>query len=223
MPDPVVTPAVTPLASEPATPAVAPAATPAAAVPPVEPKAAVATELGKDPAAEPKVEDKAPVEPPAPFDAAKLTLPEGFAPDEKLMGSFKDLMTADLPPQERGQKLIELYSGALKQVGEANSKAWTDLNAQWVNEVKADPEIGGAKYDTTKATIAKAIDTLGPKDAASFRQALDLTGAGNNLAVWRAMAKFAKAVTEGQHVGGSPPKDTPDLGKTFFPNSNMKA
>lgn len=220
MPDPVVAPLVTePVVAPAVEPTVAPAVTP-----PVEPKAAVATELGKDPAAEPKPEVKAEAKPDAPaFDAAKLTLPEGFAPDEKLMGSFKDLMTADLPPQERGQKLIELYSGALKQVGEANSKAWTDLNAQWVNEVKADPEIGGAKYDTTKATIAKAIDTLGPKDAASFRQALDVTGAGNNLAVWRAMAKFAKAVTEGQHVGGSPPKDTPDIGATFFPNSNMKA
>lgn len=223
MADPIVAPPVAAVAPPTA------AAEPGIGGPPTDPKAIVTTELGGEPPkSEPKLgPDGKPLPEqaaPAAFDPAKLTLPEGMKSDDPFFKTYFEVMSDDkLAPQERGQKLIDLYHGALKQVGEANTEAWKTVNANWVKEVKADPEIGGAKFDQTKATIARAIDSIGPEKAAAFRQALDVTGIGNHPAFWRGMAAMAARLTEGGHVAGSPAGG----GKSdvrpadFFPNSKM--
>ena len=222
MADPVVAPAATPTAVDPpagATPPAAgapppnPSAAPAAGDPPA-PDGAVKTELGK------------PSEKPAeavPFDATKLTLPEGMKADDPAFKSFSEVLGDDkLDSQARGQKLIDLYTEQVKGIKKASLDAWNTTNDNWVKEVKADPEIGGAKFETTKTTIAKAIDSLGPELSVSFRQGLDATGAGNHPAIWKGLAKMAALLTEGGHVSGTPPKETKSIGETFFPNSKMK-
>lgn len=186
-------------------------------VPPVaEPSAGdVKTELGKT---------DSPAAPAAavPFDATKLTLPEGMKADDPAFKTFTEVFTDDkLDSQTRGQKLIDLYHSNVKAMADASRQAWTDTNAKWVNEVKADAEIGGAKFDTTKTTIARAIDSLGPELSVAFRQGLDATGAGNHPAIWKGLAKMASLLTEGGHVQGAPPSGKPDLSSTFFPNSKM--
>ena len=216
---PVVAPAVTPPA-EPgaAPPAVAPVSSappvPAAGDPPVPPAEGVKTELGKAP-------DK-PVEA-VPFDVAKLTLPEGMKSDDPAFKEFSTVFTDDkLDAQARGQKLIDIYTNQVKAYKDAQTQAWKTTNDGWVNEVKTDPEIGGAKFEPTKTTIAKAIDSLGPELSVAFRQGLDATGAGNHPAIWKGLAKMAALLTEGGHVSGKPPGAPSDLGATFFPNSKMK-
>lgn len=226
------------MADAPVTPVVTPpvAGAPAASE---TPKPALTTELGGEKPAEPaKAEepklgaDGKPIEPkaeekksdaPIAFDPAKLTLPEGMKTDDPLFKSYTEIMGDDkLSPQDRAQKSLDLYTNAIKQAGEASTQAWTKVNEGWVKEVKADPEIGGAKFDTTKTEISRTIDLLGDK-APAFRQALDITGIGNHPAFWKGMAAFAKLLTEGGHVAGKPsgsggadvkPAD-------FFPNSKM--
>lgn len=144
--------------------------------------------------------------------------------DDPLFKSFGELMADDkLAPNDRGQKLIDLYHGAVKQAGEANTLAWQKVNETWIGQVKADAEIGGAKFETTKTSIARTIDLLGPDKASAFRQALDVTGIGNNPAFWHGMAAFAKLLTEGGHVAGSPAgSGRADMKPAdFFPNSKM--
>lgn len=156
------------------------------------------------------------------FDATKLQLPEGLKTDDPLFKSFSDTLSdAKLDPQARGQKLLDLYRDGIKTVSEANAKAWNDLNAQWIGQVKADPEIGGAKFNEVKTTIARAIDGLGPELSVAFRQGLDATGAGNHPAIWKGLAKMAALLSEGGAVNGNPPKAQPNLADTFFPNSKM--
>jgi hypothetical protein len=204
--DPVVSPAVTPTAvTQPATEA---GVTPPTATEPTK------TELGKpaDKAAEPVA-----------FDATKLTLPEGMKADDPMFKTFVETFgDAKLDAQARGQKLVDLYHQGVKSVKDSAMAAWTDTNAKWVNEVKADAEIGGAKFEPTKASIAKAIDSLGPELSVAFRQGLDATGAGNHPAIWKGLAKMAALLTEGGHVTGNPPSAPQDIGATFFPNSKMK-
>ena len=207
VPDAGVTPPAAPVAAVP--PGGVPA--PAELSPPAE---GVKTELG---AAPPKTETA------TPFDPSKLTLPEGMKADDPMFKTFAETFgDAKLDPQVRGQKLIDLYTQGVKSVREAAMTAWTETNTKWVNDVKADPEIGGAKFEPTKASIAKAIDSLGPELSVAFRQGLDATGAGNHPAIWKGLAKMAALLTEGGHVTGNPPSATPDIGATFFPNSKMK-
>lgn len=223
MVDPVA-PAAVVTAPAPVSPSSEPMVAPAAAAAPLT------TELGGTPepapaASEPKPGDPAP-KPDAPvaFDPAKLTIPEGMKTDDPLFKSFAEAFGDDkLGPQERGQKLLDIYKDGIKAVQDQGRQLWETTNADWIKAVKADPEIGGAKFDATKTSIAKAIDSLGPADAVAFRQGLDATGAGNHPAIWKGLAKMAANLTEGGHVTGNPAsKATPDIGSTFFPNSNMK-
>jgi hypothetical protein len=193
--------------------AVAESNTPAAVGEVTPPADAPKTELG----AAPKTDI-----PSVTFDAAKLKLPEGMKADDPAFKNFSEVFTDDkLSVQDRGQKLIDLYHENVKAMTTASRQAWTDTNTKWVNEVKADAEIGGAKFETTKTTIARAIDSLGPDLSVAFRQGLDATGAGNHPAIWKGLAKMASLLTEGGHVQGAPPSGKPDLGATFFPNSKM--
>jgi hypothetical protein len=208
-------PVVTPPSIVNAPPAGDPPVTPPAGDPPVVPPAG---DPPKDPPAEPPKKEEPPA--PAAFAADKLTLPEGMKTDDPLFQKFGGLMTDDkLDPQARGQALLDLYTGAVKQAREAGTEAWNNVNKEWQDKTMADPEIGGAKFPAAKATIAKAIDTLGPNLAAEVRQALDVTGAGNHPAIVKALHAFASKLTEGQHVTGSPPSPPKSVKDAFYPNS----
>lgn len=176
----------------------------------------------KDPKADPAKEgEKTPA--PAAVDAAKFTLPEGFTADETVMKSFTDILSNDkLDPQARGQELLNLYASQMKSVADGNTKAWSDMQDQWVKEVKTEY---GDKLEPTRQAISKAIDTFGEKDAKAIREALDMTGAGNNPHIIKAFAKLAEVLTEGGHIKGDPPAKlgasdpNANLGEIFFPNS----
>lgn len=187
---------------------------PPVAAPSAEGKPAEGTELGKAPAAAPEAA--------VPFDAAKLTLPEGMKADDPAFKSFAEVFAdPKLDAQARGQKLIDLYKDAVTGIRQSQVDTWTKTNEGWVAAVKADPDIGGAKFDGVKTSIAKAIDSLGPELSVAFRQGLDATGAGNHPAIWKGLAKMAALLTEGGHVTGNPASGKPDLATAFFPNSKM--
>ena len=120
---------------------------------------------GADPATKPGDTPAAAVEPVAAFDIAELTLPEGVALDEATGKAFTDLLNdAELTPQERGQKLFDLYTSnttALQTaVQEAQVAAWTDLNTTWRTEVDALPEFKG-KVEVELAAIKQVL--VGPE------------------------------------------------------------
>ena len=106
--------------------------------------------------------------------------------------------------QDQAQSLVDFYTAKTTEAASAPYKLWADTQEAWVNEIKADPEIGG-KLPQVKQTIAKAIDTLGPQLAAQFREAMDFTGSGNNPAFIKAFYKIAQQITEGSHVSGRNP------------------
>lgn len=165
-----------------------------------------------------------PKDPPAAFAADKLTLPEGMKADDPMLTDFGNILGNDkLDPQARGQALLDLHAEALKQAREAGTEAWNNLQKDWQTKAMADPDVGGAKFPATKATVAKAIDTLPADLAADFRQALNVTGAGNHPAIIKALHSWATKLTEGGHVTGAPAgAKTPTIAEAFYPNSNMK-
>lgn len=162
---------------------------------------------------------------PAALDIAKLQLPEGLKADDPLIAQFGTILSDEkLAPQERAQQLINMHTSAVQKAADAPSEYWKGVREGWVNEVKADPQIGGSKLEPTLQGISKMIDTLGPAESKGFREALDMSGIGDNPAVIRALASWSKLLVEGGHINGTPPGQAQavDLAKTFFPNSNMK-
>lgn len=133
---------------------------------------------------------------------------KGFTLDpaavERASPIFKDLGLT----QAQAQTLVNFYASETQKLTDSTTQRVLDQNAAWVTEVKADPEIGG-KLDQVKTTISKALDGLGDaKLATSFREAMDLTGAGNNPAFIRTLYKLAQKVTEGHAVTGNGPAAT---------------
>src|ERR1019366_10385145 len=99
-----------------------------------------------------------------PFNSAKVTLPEGMKVDDPQFKSFSEIYRdANLDPQAKGQKLIALYTTTIQGIQQNQQDVWKTTNEGWVAAVKADPDIGGAKFEPTKTSIARAIDSLGPE------------------------------------------------------------
>ena len=78
-------------------------------------------------------------------------------------------------------------------------QAFVDLQTKWVSEIKADPEIGGTRFEASMAQASRAIDRLG---VPGLKEALNLTGAGNNPAIVKAFVRLGQMVSEDRFVPG---------------------
>jgi hypothetical protein len=185
-----------------------PAAPPAD--PPVDPNA---------PPAEPaKVEPAAPASEPLTLEAIKF--PEGFTVDDEASKSFLEVMNDDkLSGAERAQKLIDLQSGLMQKVATETQTAWENMQMQWQDQVRADPEIGGEKLAPTLGEVSKLVDKYGSPE---LRQVFDLTGAGNHPQVIKFLHNIAKDLSEGGPVLGAPAVAKEALADRMYPSMKPK-
>lgn len=138
------------------------------------------------------------------FDPAQLVLPEGATLVEEDAAALSALLNDDkLTGQERGQKLVDLYTSQIEKLTKAGQEAavasWNEMNEQWRNEVRALPEFASDLEGTLGAT-KQALVSLGAKP--EFFAALDLTGAGNNPHILQMLHTLTKPYIEGKAVGG---------------------
>jgi hypothetical protein len=136
---------------------------------------------------------------PETYEAYKL--PEGVQVDEALLGEFNTVAKELGLTQAQAQKLVDLQAktAAAGDTGRAEylEQALKAQSDTWVNEIKNDPELGGAKFDATVSTAVKAISTFFGDD---FRQLLNDSGIGNNPALIRGMHKIGVAISEDKLV-----------------------
>ena len=119
---------------------------------------------------------------------------------------------------EHGAKIVA------EQVARAQSepyRLWHDTQKAWQAEIKADPEIGGAKLAENVSFAARAIDALGGED---LRTALNITGAGNNPAIVRAMIKMGRMMADptslstGKPANGARPRSAEQTARDMYNN-----
>ncbi len=152
--------------------------------------------------------------PSAPEAYAAFTLPEGIelkGPElEQAQTLFKELNL----DQAGAQRLVDFHAAQMKAIAAAPDKAFDEMTTEWKTKAEADPEIGpfdGAKALALKTTIAKGLDALGdPAMVKDFKSVMNLTGAGNNPAFIKALAKFAAAVIEGKPTNTNTAKPSPN-------------
>ena len=162
----------------------------------------------------PKPEEKP--EAPEPLTIESFKLPEGVeeAPEE-IKTKFVDILNDQkMSPKDRAQALVDLQAEVMRQASEKLFDAWRETQAKWQEEVKADPELGGAKMSENLAGISKLFETYGARADATaeakaaeieeLRKAMDYTGAGNNPTIIRFLHRIAKELNEPSLVSGSP-------------------
>ena len=149
--------------------------------------------------------DTAPVEPtpeaPAPeapvYGAFKL--PDGTSVDGEQLEQATALFKEAGLPQEQAQKFIDLALSREQAAATRGVQAFVDLQTKWVSEIKADPEIGGTRFEASMASASRAIDRLG---VPGLKEALNLTGAGNNPAIVKAFVRLGQMVSEDRFMPG---------------------
>lgn len=138
-----------------------------------------------------------------PLTAEGFTLPEGFALDEKPMGSFLDIMNnRDLTPQQQAQSLLELQASIASSASEAGSTKFNETQQAWQAEVEADQVIGGANLPKTIAAIGTLMDRFGNDELRAY---MDTSGAGNNPHIVRFLTTIANQLGESPIPPGGRP------------------
>jgi 2-oxoglutarate dehydrogenase complex dehydrogenase (E1) component-like enzyme len=153
-----------------------------------------------------------------PLTVESLTLPEGFELQPEMASEFLEILNGDQSPQDRANALIALHGKTLTEASEASSKLWEEMQTTWKDEVKADPDIGGAKLQPAITNIQKLIDEYGTSD---LKDVFALTGAGNNIHIIKFLNKVANVLTEGKlFTAGSPAgaNDPDAVAKRLFPS-----
>jgi hypothetical protein len=150
----------------------------------------------------------------APITVEDLVLPEGFTTTDELKTEFVETINklADLGPKERAEALLNLQAKALTAASEASSAAWSTMQDQWRDEVKADL---GDKLQPTLDSINRLVKEFGTPQ---LTEALALTGAGNNLQVIKFLGAVAEKMTEGGYSAGAPSGAETTAAQRMYPS-----
>ena len=141
-----------------------------------------------------------------------FTLPDGFTADEELTGELKALAKENGFSQEVAQKVADL--GVKMQQKQA--EAWQTQVDQWAEQVKADKELGGEKFDQNIALAKQALEKFGGQE---LKDLLQSTGFGNHPAIVRAFYNIGKSVSNDELVvSNGTSKEVGSTSSILFPD-----
>lgn len=148
----------------------------------------------------------------APTEYTPFTAPEGSTLDPKAIEGATAIFRELGLDQSQAQKLIDWGAKREVEAGTKGAEAYNQMRLDWRSQAEADLNANYAGgVEQAKSDIAKAIATLPPKLQTEFKDAMTLTGAGDNPAIIKGFLQFVKGVIEGQHVSGNGPST---LGQT---------
>lgn len=167
--------------------------------------------------------------------AYEFKAPEGYTLDAKLVEEVTPVFKELGLNNEQAQRLVEFHSKAMIEAAKAPESTYAAMRNDWQAKAKADPDmakaVNGDKtgLDAVKLDMGRALNAIGdPTLAAEFKQAMDLTGAGDHPAFIKTFWKMAQFITEGKHVAGAQPSihgqvapgtdARPSAAKSLYPN-----
>jgi len=133
--------------------------------------------------------------------------------------------------QDQAQKLVDFYSEHAIKSSKEVLDVWTSTRKEWREGIVNDPQLGkltgsNGNFGPDSAlivTVNRALDGLqNPKLVSDFKDAMELTGAGDNPAFVKVLYALASKVTEGTtYARGEPSKTAnarPTAGAALYPN-----
>jgi len=189
-------------------------ATPASAAAPASD--AAAKPAGTDAAAgEAKTEEAKP-ERAAP-EAYEFKAPEGVELNPALLGEFEGLARELNMPQNEAQAIVERMTPKIQARMQAQQiEIMAQARADWLQQIEADAEIGGAAKQASQASAAKALHQFGTPE---LRALLKDSGLEAHPEVVRFFSRAGKAISEDSFVSGRPP--TKSTAQALYGASNM--
>jgi len=166
------------------------------------------TEAKPEPEAKPETEPEKPKVPEKPVATTEPAKPEVFeleTPKDGLLTKEyvtqfqKDAIAAGLSKDE-AKDLLDTQYRAVKEFDVRTKSSVESAKQQWREMSKADPEIGGDKFNRTAELSKRVVDKFG-NDA--FKKLLNDSGFGNYPEVLRFFSKVGAAFSEDQLRAGS--------------------
>lgn len=159
-------------------------------------------------------------------DVAALEIPEDMPIPEELKGDLdqlmKDLVSPDLTPQQKAQKMIDAHIKSQRHsldVWEATTKGWRD-------ETLNDPTVGGKNWETSQKAANAAIRAIwaneengGSKELLEqFQQDLKMLKLGNKLSFIKGMVNLSKMIGEDSQgdSGGAATGNQMDIAERLY-------
>lgn len=183
---------------------------------------------------EPKPDALKPDAPVVPETYAEFKAPDNYTIDPKTIEAATPIFKELGLTQDQAQKLVTFHSEQLLAAAKGPQDAYAATRTDWQAKVKADPDMAKATngdktgLDAVKLDIGRALNAIGDAPlVAEFKQAMDITGAGDHPAFVKAMWKLASFITEGKHVLGAGPSPAgqkapgaakPDTAHALYPN-----
>lgn len=157
-----------------------------------------------------------------------LNLPEGFDVNQE---GAKDFLAAlndeNLSRQDLGRKMVELYAAEVSRFEQEANREWLDMNNKWqedlerqhgaVNLEQKMSQVGALfnRYDKDMKDAVPQGQNV-PEFGKDLREALNLTGAGNNPAIVNFCIWLADQLGEGSPLSGSPASQERSLADRMF-------
>lgn len=172
---------------------------------------APASDAAKD--GEQKADEAAAAPAPVEYD---FTPPEGVQFDEEVLGEFKALAQAENLKPEAAKAVADMGAKMLTKWQAAQTAALEKVQAEWVEAVAKDPEIGGDAQAERLAVAAAGMKNLASE---GLQKLLKDSGLQNHPEVVRMFYREGKRFMPDRAIpaGRGAQKDA---AKAFYPNSN---
>lgn len=133
-------------------------------------------------------------------EAYELTAPEGMTIDTDLLEEATPIFKEAGLSNDQANAILPVAKSLMEKTQNATVQSMIDAGNQqrkaWLDEAKADAEIGGNKWDASLHSAAKALDALGHPEGSPFRTALNETGFGNHPEFIRIFAGLGERIGE---------------------------
>lgn len=144
-----------------------------------------------------------------------FTLPEGVSLEPTLLEEFKGAAKELNLPQEAAQRVVDIAAKIPGLFEQAQAQQVASIQQGWLDQAKADPEIGGANLKGALADAKRGLDALA---SPGLSEVLSAFGLAKHPEVIRGFAKLGKLVAEDKFVGGGDPaSEKPDAANKLYP------
>ena len=155
------------------------------------------------------------------------TVPESYAfTDNNGQPLSEEQMTSFQAPfkdagltSRQAQKMYDAFSKAQNQWVEQLQQQNLQMRQNNLEQIKADPQIGGQNINQTKAYVGTVMDKYGSQELRDF---LNESGLGSNPELVRVFAKIGKDLSSDNFVSGrgrSNKESSIELAKRMYPKS----
>ncbi len=116
--------------------------------------------------------------------------------------------------QEQAQKFYDARLASHKATNEAIAQQQAQIRSEWMKDIMADPNYGGAKFEASKMNANRLISQAG-EEGKAFAALLAKEGLDAEPTLFRFLAKIGSRTGEGSWLTGDTTPQKPQTGGAF--------